>query len=75
MLPFVFAEFHETPELTILEVLELIGFTVPRLTPLPICKGTQTIFKHKDASTQIETTYVNAATQTDRPSMLWSYFG
>ena len=75
MLPFVFAEFHEPPELTFLEVLELIGFPVTKLTPLPVCKATQTLFKHKDASTQIETTYANAATQTDRPSMLWSYFG
>lgn len=69
MLPFVFAEFHEPPELTFLEVLELIGFTVPRLTPLlnPAQK--------KDAATQTDTKYNEVCTQTERPSMLWSYFG
>ena len=74
MLPFVFAEYDE-PELTILEVLELVGFTVPKLTPLPISKGTQTKTKSKDAFTQTDTKYNEACTQTDRPNMLWSYFG
>lgn len=73
MLPFVFAEYDD-PDVTILELLELVGFTVPKLTPEPLSKSTQATIKTRNNSTQTDTKYTEACTQTERPGMLWSYF-